>query len=194
MNARRGLFAVALLTAVAVPSPGWAQSGNSRVFGELLKRIPEQSNTLMLVNVDGLFDSPMGRRENWRQKALERRQGGLGLAAEVSKIAVAVGMDFNSMEERWKVGLVQLRRDVPVKLETLAAREGGYVETIENTPVAWTPRDFYLFDFPGNLVGFASPTERPALVVLFRSALFKPRDFPPGSPTGRSSAPTPAPR
>src|SRR3954447_12653533 len=45
---------------VAFSAPGRAQSGNSRVFGELLKRIPEQSNVLMLVNVDGLFDSPMG--------------------------------------------------------------------------------------------------------------------------------------
>ena len=193
MNVRRGLFAAALLAAVAVPSPGWAQSGNSRVFGELLKRIPEQSNTLMLVNVDGLFDSPMGRRENWRQKALEGRQGGLGLAADVSKVAVAVGMDFHSMQERWKVGLVQLRRDVPVKLDTLAAREGGYVETIENTPVAWTPRVL-----PVRLprqpprVRLADRTQ--GLVGWFRSALFKPRNFPPGSPTGRSSAPTPAPR
>ena len=82
----------------------------------------------------------------------------------------------------------------PGQARDLAAREGGYVETIENTPVAWTPRDFYLFDFPGNLVGFASPTERKSLVGWFRSALFKPRDFPPGSPTGRSSAPKPAPR
>ena len=78
MNVRRGLFAAALLAAVAVPSPGRAQTGNSRVFGELLKRIPEQSNTLMLVNVDGLFDSPMGRRENWRQKALEGRRAASG--------------------------------------------------------------------------------------------------------------------
>src|SRR3954463_10216360 len=129
MNARRGLFAVALLTAVAVPSPGWAQSGNSRVFGELLKRIPEQSNTLMLVNFDGLFDSPMGRRENWRQKAIANHGGGLGLAADVSKAAVAVGLNFHTMQERWKVGIVQLRRDVPIKSNDLAAREGGYVET-----------------------------------------------------------------
>src|SRR5829696_2560600 len=151
MNVRRILLSAALITAVSVPSPGRAQSGNSKVFGELLKRIPEQSNTLMLVNVDGLFDSPMGRRENWRQKALENHRGGLGLAADVSKVAVAVGMDFHSMQERWKVGLVQLRRDVPVKLDSLPAREGGYVQTIENTPDTWTPRDFYLFDLPGNL-------------------------------------------
>src|SRR3954467_1985717 len=124
MNLRRSLLATALLTAVAVPSPGRAQPGNSRVFGELLKRIPGQSNVLLLVNVDGLFDSPMGRRENWRQQALANHHGRLGLAADVPKLAVAVGMDFHTMQERWKVGIVQLRRDVPVKLDDLANREG----------------------------------------------------------------------
>ena len=180
MNGCRGLLVVILLTAVAAPSTGWAQAGNSRVFGDLLKRVPERSNALMLVNVDGLFDSPMGRREGWREKAQANHRGGLGLSADVSKTAVAVGLNFHSMQERWKVGLVQLRRDVPLKLDDLAAREGGYVETIENTPVAWTPRDLYFFDFPDNLVGFASPAERKSLVDWFRSALWHPRNFPPG--------------
>lgn len=174
------LLVVTLLVAFAVLPDSRAQTGNSRVFGDLLKRIPERSNALMLVNVDGLFDSPMGRREGWRQKALANGGGGLGFGGDVSRAAVAVGMDFHSMQERWKVGLVQLRRDMPVKLDDLAAREGGYVETIENTPVAWTPRNFYLFDFPDALVGFASPTERKSLVGWFRSALWHPRNFPPG--------------
>jgi hypothetical protein len=174
------VFAATFLAAVAVASPGQAQTGNSRVFGDLLKRIPEQSNLLMLVNVDGLFNSPIGRRENWRQQALESRRGGLGLAPEVSKYAVAVGMDFSSMQERWKVGIAQLRRDVPLKFDDLANREGGYTETVEKTPVVWTPRGFYLFDFPDNLVGFASPTNRQNLADWFRSALWHPRNFPPG--------------
>src|SRR5947209_14228330 len=117
MIVHRSVFAAAFLAAFAVSPPGRAQTGNSRVFGDLLKRIPGQSNILMLVNVDGLFDSPMGRRENWRQEALANRRGGLGLAGEVSKVAVAVGMDFHSMQERWKVGLVELRHDVPIKLD-----------------------------------------------------------------------------
>jgi hypothetical protein len=180
MSARRCAFVVAFIMTVAVSSTGRAQPGNSRVFGDLLKRIPEHSNILMLVNVDGLFNSPMGQRENWRQQALENHKGSLGLASEVSKAAVAASMDFTSMQERWKIGMVQLRRDVPIKLDNLANREGGYVETIENTPVAWTPRGFYLFDFPDNLVGFASPTDRKALTGWFRSALWHPRNFPPG--------------
>src|SRR3954469_15571845 len=120
MSIRRHLLAVSIFAAVVASPPAHAQPGNSRVFGDLLKRIPEHSNVLMLVNVDGLFDSPMGRRENWRQEALASRRGGLGLASDVSKLAVAVGMDFHSMQERWKVGIVQLRRDVPVKLDDLA--------------------------------------------------------------------------
>src|SRR3954447_23279991 len=180
MSVRLRLFAVTFLTAVAVAPQAQAQSGNSRVFGDLLERIPEHSDVLMLVDVDGLFNSPMGRRENWRQEALASRRGGLGLAADVSRVAVAVGMDFHTMQEQWKVGLVQLRRDVPIKLADLANREGGYVETVENTPVAWTPREFYLFDFPDGLVGFASPTDRKALVGWIRSALWHPRKYPPG--------------
>lgn len=179
MTARTKIAAV-LVIAATVSTTGRAQSSSSRVFGDILKRIPAQTNGLMLVNVDGLFDSPMGRRENWRQQALENRRGGLGLAPDISKAAVAVGLNYHSMDERWKVGLVQLRRDVPIKLAEIAAREGGYVETIRNTKVAWTPRNLYLFDFPDSLVGFVSPAERKSLVAWFQSALWQPRDFPPG--------------
>jgi hypothetical protein len=173
------LVATFFIGLVAISYPGRAQSGNSRVFGELLKRIPEQANVLMLVNVDGLFDSPMGRRENWRQQVVENARDRFGLAGEFSKSAVAVGLDFSSTAERWKVGMVELRRDVPINLERQAAREGGYVETIENMPVAWTPRGFYLFDFPDKIVGFVAPTDRQAVVKWIQSALDHPRNFPP---------------
>src|SRR3712207_7899151 len=63
---------------------------------DLLRRIPERSDVLLLVNVDGLFNSPMGRRENWRQEALANRRGGLGLAADVSKVAVARSEEHTS--------------------------------------------------------------------------------------------------
>ena len=180
MIARSRSFAVAFFMGVlALSSPGRAQPGNSRVFGDLLKRIPEQANALMLVNVDGLFDSPMGRREDWRREALENQRGRFGLAPEFSKIAVAVGLDFSSMQERWKLGMVQLRHDVPIKLEDQAAREGGYVETIEAMPVAWTPRGFYLFDFPDRIVGFVAPTDRQGVVKWIQTVLDHPRNFPP---------------
>src|SRR3954447_23212916 len=174
MKVRHLCPAALMVAALAASTPAQAQPGNSRVFGDLLKRIPEQANALMFVDVDGLFDSPMGRREDWRREALEHQRGRFGLAPEFSKIAVAVGLDFNSMQERWKVGMVQLRHDVPIRLEDQAAREGGYVETIEAMPVAWTPRGFYLFDFPDKIVGFVSPTDRQGVVKWIQTVVDHP--------------------
>src|SRR5262245_38905307 len=104
MVPRRVLLTLTFLSAAAAASSAArAQTGSSRVFGDLLKRIPERANVLMLVNVDGLFDSPMGRRENWRQQALANRGAGFGLSPDISKAAVAAGMDYHSMQEHWKV-------------------------------------------------------------------------------------------
>jgi hypothetical protein len=176
---RPRLITATLLVALTASPAAWAQSGNSRVFGDLLKRIPQQANALMLVNVDGLYDSPMGRRENWREQANENRPDRLGLSPAVTKFVVALGMDFQSMDERWRVGMAQVRT-APPSLEAIANREGGYVETIENMPVAWTPRGFDLFLFPDHIVGFVSPTNRQAIVDWIRTALDHPRNFPPG--------------
>src|SRR4051794_11607042 len=156
---QRWLITATLLVALTASPAARAQSGNSRVFGDLLKRIPQQSNALMLVNVDGLYDSPMGRRENWREHAKGNRPDRLGLSPSITKFAVALGMDFQSMNERWRIGMAQFR-PAPPSRGAIANREGGYVETIENMPVAWPPRGFDLFLFPDHIVGFVSPTNR----------------------------------
>jgi hypothetical protein len=54
------------------------------------------------------------------------------------------------------------------------------VETIENAPVAWTPRGFYLFDFPDKVIGFVAPTHRQGVVKWIQTVLDHPRNFPPG--------------
>jgi hypothetical protein len=181
MNLRRLLTFVALALAAVITSPptALAQTGSSRVFGDLLKRIPKQSNTLLLVNAEGLYESPMGRRENWRAQAAENRPDRLGLTPDVTKIAVAMSMDFQTMQERWKIGMAQ-HKVAPGKLDALAIREGGYVETIEGMPVAWTPRGFDLFVFPDNITGFASPTNRQLIVSWIQDVFDHPRNFPPG--------------
>jgi hypothetical protein len=179
MKISRFVLAATLLVVAGIAPVARGQNGNSRVFGDLLQRIPEHANVLLLINVDGLCDSPIGKRENWRAKVAQGLHGPLGLSADVDKIAVAVGMDFQTMQERWKVGLAQ-RPKAATNPAALAAREGGFVDTIEKMPVVWTPRGFVLFAFPDNLVGFASPVDRQGIARWFESALWHPRKFPPG--------------
>jgi len=154
--------------------------GASVKYGELLKRIPTQTNVLMMVDVDGLYNSPLGKSEKWREQAVAKSAspGRLGLAPDVTKLVVAMGADIQSLNERWKIGMVEMGAATP-NLEALANREGGFVETIANTPVAWTPRGFDLFKFPDGIIGFVSPSNRQGIADWIRTVLIHPRTFPP---------------
>src|SRR5262249_48209725 len=152
--------------------------GPSKKYGELLKRLPEAANVMLLVDVDGLLNSPLGQREKWREKAASRPTGILGLSADASKVVVAAGIDLETLVERWTPGMVQTRSNPP-DLAVLAGREGGFVEQLETMNVAWSPRGFYLFTFPGQIIGFVVPADRQLLSGWIRSTLIKPRTFPP---------------
>ena len=177
MKTRMRLAVLVLL--VAGQATVATAQGPSRKYGDMLKRLPEHANALMLVDVDGLFASALGRRERWRENAGNRPTGVLGVSGDASKFVVAASIDLQTAQERWKLGMIQTHA-APPPLSTLAAREGGYVEQLQTQNVAWTPRDFYLMSFPENVLGFAVPADRQLMADWLRSTLIKPRTFPPG--------------
>jgi hypothetical protein len=152
---------------------------DSKKYGDLLKRIPENANMLALVDVDALLASPLGQREKWREQVEARPTGVLGVGTEASKVVVAASLDLPTLEERWKLAMVQTLGATP-NPAAIAKREGGYVEEIEDYDVVWTPRDFFLFVFPEQIVGFVAPDDRQAVARWIRTTLYKPRTFPAG--------------
>ena len=176
MKTRHRIAIVCLV--VACQASAASAQGVSRKYGDLLKRLPEKANALVLVDVDALFSSPLGKREHWRENASNRPTGVLGVSTDASKFAVAAGIDLQTGHEQWKLGMLQTKSGAP-PLTTLAAREGGYVEQIQTQNVAWTPRNFFLLSFPENIVGFAVPSDRQSLSVWLQNTLTKPRTFPP---------------
>ncbi len=170
------LLAALMIAGIAAPAVAQATRHN---FDELLKRLPDQANALVLVDVDALFDSPLGRSEKWRERSAERPTGVLGVSADAARFVVAAGVDLSTAEERWKVAMLATHANPP-SLKSLSAREGGYVEQIEKQDVAWTPRNFYLMSFPERIVGFAVPTDRQLLSGWMKNLFTKPRTFPPG--------------
>ena len=168
---------LAALFLAAIAEPTLAQK--PKKFDDLLRRVPQEANAMLLVDVDALFDSPLGRREQWREKSVDRPTGVLGVSADAARFAVAAGVDLTTGEERWKIGMLATHANPP-SLQTLAAREGGFVEQVETQNVAWTPRNFYLLSFPERIIGFAVPTDRQALSSWMSNLFIKPRTFPPG--------------
>lgn len=170
------ILAATLLIGVA--SSAVAQ-GAGRKFDDLLRRVPSEANAMVLVDVDALLNSPLGRREKWRDRAAERPTGVLGVSADASRFVVAAGLDLSTLEERWKVGMLATHGSPP-GLATLAAREGGYVEQLQTQSIAWTPRNVYLVSFPEKIVGFAVPSDRQLVSAWMRNLFIKPRTFPAG--------------
>ncbi len=175
------LRALALAPALVacVPASLPAQQSAGQKYAELLRRIPEQANLLMFVDVDSLFDSPLGRREKWREEATARGKARLGLPTEIARVAVAAGVDLDEFHEDWRVGMAEIRGKLP-DLETLAAREGGFVEPINLAKVVWTPRDLYFITFEPRILGFATPAWRQRMAKWITTTFVKPRTFPPG--------------
>lgn len=165
----------ALVIAAALPASAQVASPK---YGTLLARIPDQSNLLLLVDVGGLFESPLGKSERWREKAAAR-SGWFGLADDITRLVVAAGADYYDQEISWRVGMAQLRDGLP-DVATLAAREGGFVEEISQTKVAWTPRGFYLVTYKPDILGFVTPATRQAMARWITTTFVKPRSFPPG--------------
>src|SRR5690242_11670592 len=104
----RPILAAASLIVAGMAAPAGAQ-GTGDKYGDLLKRVPQQANTLLMVDVDALFDSPLGRREGWRERSANRPTGVLGVSADAARFVVAARVDLSSGEERWKVGMLQPR-------------------------------------------------------------------------------------
>lgn len=177
---RRRSPCIALLALAALVGPaGSARAQLATSFEDLLKRVPESANALMLIDADGLFESPLGQAENWRAEAEQNSSGGLGLAADATKAVVAMNTNLYTLQEVYKLAMVAMK-SAPPGIGDLARREGGLLETVENTSVVWTPRDLYLFLVPPNVVGFVTPAERQKLGGWLQDIVVSPRNAVPG--------------
>ena len=178
MNRKSVRLALAL-TAIAIGhAPAGAEAGLIK-FEELLKRLPRDANLIMLVDYDGLFDSPLGRREGWRARAGDPSRNRAEFLPDVARAAAAARMGMNDLDLDWRVGMAEFRGDVPT-LADLAASQGGFVEKIGITDVAWTPRDIYFIDFKPGILGFVTPAGRQGMSHWMRDIFAKPKSFPPG--------------
>jgi hypothetical protein len=168
---RRALSA-ALVYLFAFAAPSFAQPQTK--YSELLRRVPEVSNVIMLVDVDGLLDSPFGKQEGWREQAKDISRAGLGLLDDVSKLAVATQLDLRDLDMDWKVGMATMRGALP-DLESLAKHNGGFVEQIATQKAAWTPRGFYFLTFPPQILAFVEPDDRQLLAGWIEKTFTRPR-------------------
>ena len=134
MSVVRALRAFALIgvCGLLITSRAWGD------YDSLVRRIPENANCIVLVDVDGLLNSPLGKKENWRDKHESEFEAGLVIAPpQTEKIVLASHLDLAQVHPQWQTSIMDLK--YKPNLAKLATRVRGSMDSIGGLNVAVIP-------------------------------------------------------
>lgn len=128
-------------------------------YKDMLERVPETANSLVLVNAKAIFNSPIAKQNKWGDKREARFSSGLtSIPPNAGRLVIAANLDVETMRPSWEVAVVQ--QDVPVPLSTLAARYGSTMDTVGSLPAVRFRDNCYVLQFADGLVGAMAPGNR----------------------------------
>ncbi|TWU43750.1 hypothetical protein Q31b_12800 [Novipirellula aureliae] len=149
----RLLMTTFLLTATLLPTVGQAQ------FEGMKYRIPSDANSLILINAEKLFGSPVADRDRWAARRQAAFDAGISaLPPDATEVMLVGRIDHEFGQSIWEMGMMKLKADR--NISTAAQRFGGTMDTIADRSAVRLPDDRYLVQIMGNLVGSYTPANR----------------------------------
>jgi hypothetical protein len=141
---------------------GFAAEVSAAEFPALLKRVPGDTNVLVLVDADRLFASPMAQEKGLKKRLSEdAAQRPLLLPPNAHKLIRALSVDTTTQETTFEITLLEAPKGM--SLSIIAQKQQGYVEKIANTETAWLPQGAYGVKLGTDLFGFLFPANRQQL-------------------------------
>src|SRR4051794_40262037 len=90
-----------------------ATGSASANYHDLLLRVPDSANTLILIDVERLLMSPIAMKEKWRDKANTSDGPALHFPINSERYMLAAKLNFvSNFEDLWDVALVETISDV----------------------------------------------------------------------------------
>jgi hypothetical protein len=155
-----------VLALVTCTTPATAQADD---LNDLLARVPDGANALIIIRAEDAYNSPLGKREDWARKHAERYQAGAAsLPPSVQVAVLAAQLEPQTLKNFWEAGLLQLRE--PFSLEQIAQQEKGQMNDLAGQPAVWSPRGFYAAQLATNRMGVFAPANRQEASRWLRSA------------------------
>jgi hypothetical protein len=153
-----------ILSSVLLLATGQAPAN----YYELLRRVPESANTIILIDVERMLMSPIAMKEKWREKG---NSEGVTLHFPINSVRymLASKLDFTSdFEDQGNIALIEAPEGV--SLPFLAKTEGGYLDAIDDQEAVYSPRNAFFVSFKPNILGVFFPAKRQELDVHFISS------------------------
>mgnify|MGYP007059414490 CR=1 FL=1 len=142
-------IAVVVATSQALPAQ----------YGELTRRLPSSTNTIVLLNVEQAHQSPLGVKENWREDHEQQFSSGLVIVPPQSRrFVMAAQIDFATMNPKWQAAMMELSYEP--QLTKTAARLNGSVDMLGGREVAVLPGDIAVIKMGPKWAGLRQPADR----------------------------------
>ena len=140
-----------------------SQSQAEGPYDDLLKWIPEQANTLLLIDVYELHKSPLGKQENWAKTHKRTTLGSLSsMSPSITKVVMAAQINPSTLHNTWEAGVIQL--DQGIKEKELARVVSGTMDSVGGKPIVLSPRNAYYVQLRDWVIGVMRPANRQAIM------------------------------
>jgi hypothetical protein len=131
-------------------------------FQPLLRRIPEQTNAILLMDLQALKSSRLGITEKWAARHKENHlAGATNIPPNVQQLVIAAHINHSTLHDDWKIGIAQLSKDL--NLAEIAGAEQGSVDKVAGQSVVLSPRNAYFVPFGPKVAGMMRPANRQEL-------------------------------
>lgn len=107
-------------------------------LNELKRFVRPSANSLLVVDVEKIIDSPIGKEKDWKKQAAKAYADGVSiLPPDTSYAVLAAELDLSTVHPTWQEAIVRLTR-APM-LENIARQTGGAMLNIGGKPAVELP-------------------------------------------------------
>lgn len=128
-------------------------------FRGMRNRVPADANTLILINAEKMFGSPVADRERWAARRKAAYDAGVSaLPPDATEVLLAGRSDHEFGESLWELGMINLRNERNVS--SVAARYGGTMDEINGRSATRLPGDHYVVQMGPSMLASYTPANR----------------------------------
>ena len=126
---------------------------------ELLLRVPAAANVVAVVDVEGMFKSPLGTSQKWNQRYRTDYANGLvPFPPSVQLALLAAELNPETIHTNWELGIVRLNQ--PFIMKDLAARELTPLEKFEGRSLVTTIQRTYFVELMAQTIAVTNHQNR----------------------------------
>lgn len=136
-------------------------------FPELASRIPTNSNSLILIDMEKIMASPAAEKGDWKNKIENAFAEGITILPPSTKLAIlASHLDIEFMTTLSQIEMLEVNEATDVT--AIAKKTGGTIDRIGNLAAVRLPHDAYVVHFSKDMFGVMLPANRQAVVGWVR--------------------------